>query len=315
MKYSQMKLLASQNNYDTEKLPAPLDCLFDASGKFIGYHELEMDSSYLDAHVDISYTKDIVSLHSHDFYELLYCHSGDLQYLVGNTRYQIIDNDIIIVPPGMSHRPLFLEQMKKPYKRTVVWLNTDFYEKCTQSFCTNSNISDISLTNQLPYVIRPTGAIRNQLGQLFDTLSYECSSARPGSELYLIGLFLQIFCLLYRISYLEASDTPQPVASDLLDHILHYVEQHLSEDLSLSSISTEFMVSQSTISQLFKKHMDTGFYKVVTQRRLIEAKNLINSGVSLKETAIRCGFSDYSVFYKAFVKEYGISPRDFFHHK
>ena len=58
------------------------------------------------------------------------------------------------------------------------------------------------------------------------------------------------------------------------------------------------MVSQSTVSQLFKKQLDTGFYKIVTQRRLIESKNLINSGFPLKEVAEQCGFCDYSVFTK-----------------
>lgn len=312
MKYGQFKTIISQNKNNPDRLNVLLDGLLDSAGRFTGYQELEMENRYLDAHVDISDTKDVVSLHSHNFYEILYCNSGDLQYLVGNTRYRLQNHDIVIVPPGMSHCPLFLKEMKKPYKRTVIWLNTTFYQNCMQFFAMPADNS--SKTEDLPYVIRPTGVIKNQLEQLFETLSYECSSQRSGSELYLIGLFLQIFCLLYRDNYYCESNVPQTEKSGLLDQILHYIELHLSENLSLASISKEFMVSQSAISQLFKKQMDTSFYKVVTQRRLIEAKNLINSGVSLKETAIRCGFSDYSVFYKAFVKEYGISPRDFRYH-
>lgn len=42
------------------------------------YQELEMDSPYIDIHEDISYTKDMVPLHSHSFYEILYCKSGNL---------------------------------------------------------------------------------------------------------------------------------------------------------------------------------------------------------------------------------------------
>ena len=97
------------------------------------------------------------------------------------------------------------------------------------------------------------------------------------------GLGLQLFCLFYRMNDHPQSDIPKPENTGLLDQILNYIELHLSEDLSLASISAQFMVSQSTVSQLFKKQLDTGFYKIVTQRRLIESKNLINSGFPLKE--------------------------------
>jgi AraC-like DNA-binding protein len=270
-----------------------------------------MDSPYLDVHEDTSYTKDYVTLHSHEFYELLFCRSGNLQYLIGNTRYQIRKNDIILVPPGTSHRPLFLEQLREPYQRTVLWINNDFFETCKQNFFADAGSSQYAPQKQLPYVIRPEGTLLNQIDQLLAALLYEGSTMRLGSELYRMGLFLQLFCLFYRMNDHPQSDIPKPENTGLLDQILNYIELHLSEDLSLASISAQFMVSQSTVSQLFKKQLDTGFYKIVTQRRLIESKNLINSGIPLKEVAEQCGFCDYSVFYKAFVKEYGISPRSF----
>lgn len=312
MKYSQMKRFLMEHK-DSMKPPyiSTLDGILTAGGELIGYQELEMDSPYLDVHEDTSYTKDYVTLHSHEFYELLFCRSGNLQYLIGNTRYQIRKNDIILVPPGTSHRPLFLEQLREPYQRTVLWINNDFFETCKQNFFADAGSSQYAPQKQLPYVIRPEGTLLNQIDQLLAALLYEGSTMRLGSELYRMGLFLQLFCLFYRMNDHPQSDIPKPENTDLLDQILNYIELHLSEDLSLASISAQFMVSQSTVSQLFKKQLDTGFYKIVTQRRLIESKNLINSGFPLKEVAEQCGFCDYSVFYKAFVKEYGISPRSF----
>lgn len=65
----------------------------------ITYQELEMDSDYVDVHEDISYSKDNVDLHSHTFFEILFCQSGSLQYMVGNTRYQLVKNSIVCIPP------------------------------------------------------------------------------------------------------------------------------------------------------------------------------------------------------------------------
>lgn len=281
------------------------------TGKFIGYQEMEMDSSFLDVQEDISYAKDTVSLHSHSFYEILFIRSGNLQYLIGNTRYQLQKNDIVLLPPGISHQPLFLEKLTEPYQRTVLWVNGNHYQKCKSALCHTEQITDDSL--EYPqYVIRAEGTLFHQMKQIFEALLYEKNHNRPGSELYCIGLYTQLFCLFYRVSFTQnLSACPKPEKPGLLDEILQYIEEHLSEEISLRSISSQFLVSQSSVSQIFKKQMNVSFYKVVTQRRLIEAKNLIIAGTPLKEVTELCGFSDYSVFYKAFVKQYGISPKEF----
>ena len=67
-------------------------------------------------------------------------------------------------------------------------------------------------------------------------------------------------------------------------------------------------VSQSTLSKLFRSRLNESFYKYVTQRRLIAAKQLVDSGLSLNQASEQAGFCDYAAFYRAFRKEYRISP-------
>lgn len=45
--------------------------------------------------------------------------------------------------------------------------------------------------------------------------------------------------------------------------------------------------------------------------RLIAAKALIQEGALLETVGQDVGFADYSTFYRAFKKEYGISPRQY----
>ena len=90
-----------------------------------------------------------------------------------------------------------------------------------------------------------------------------------------------------------------------------YIEKNLSQKITLEETAHHFYVSVSTITQLFRQKMGTSFYRCVTQRRLITAKTLIGEGKSLEDVSRAVGFSDYSSFYRAFKKEYGITPRQY----
>ena len=96
-----------------------------------------------------------------------------------------------------------------------------------------------------------------------------------------------------------------------MDKMVAYINTHLSEKITLDVLSKEFYVSTSTIYNYFKDNMNVSPYKFILQRRLIQAKNLILQGESLISLWQQCGFSDYSTFYRAFKKEYSISPKKY----
>ena len=95
--------------------------------------------------------------------------------------------------------------------------------------------------------------------------------------------------------------------------IREFSEQAPLWELSLcaNTVSLLVHISPSTLSKLFLGKMGISFYHFVTQRRLINSKAKIEQGRSLEEAALSCGFSDYSAFYRALKKEYGMSPREY----
>ena len=52
-------------------------------------------------------------------------------------------------------------------------------------------------------------------------------------------------------------------------------------------------------------------YKFLTERRMAAAVELIQQGVPLEEVGKRLGYTDHSSFYRAFRKQFGMSPRDY----
>ena len=271
------------------------------------YQELEMDSPFVNTHRDTSQVNSQVNLHSHSFYELLLCRNGDgVEYLVGAERYRLRKGDVVIVPPGLSHRPLLPAQMSEPYIRDVLWISTEFMQQLRRW------IPDIFMDSEHhSTVLHPDEQTQTILGKLFGKGIQEAESQQTDGELALIGNTITLLVQLHRAC---AARTAQPTPAEkpeLLDQVLQYVEDHLSQKITLADVAHHFFVSESTIAQLFRKKMGVSFYHCVTQRRLIAAKALIGQDVPLESVSDQVGFSDYSTFYKAFKKEYGISPRQY----
>src|SRR5699024_7122197 len=104
---------------------------------------------------------------------------------------------------------------------------------------------------------------------------------------------------------------PPAEKRELLDELLLYIEKNLADRINLTDTARMFLVSESTINQLFRKRMKVSFYRFVTQRRLIAAKTLLMEGIPAETASAQVGFGDYSVFYRAFKREYGISPMEY----
>lgn len=268
------------------------------------YQDAEMSSRFVDAHQDISFAGETISSHIHPFHELVYCISGPMDYLVGSEQYHLQQGDILSIPAGISHAPLIPESMAEPYRRYVLWLSQEFVQM-TASLLSN----DIQHTRFSRHLIHTSGTAREHLSQYFRRCVQECEQRQYRWETAVFGIATDLAVQLVRI--LHSSQDGEPGKPEMLDQILSYVENHLAERITVADIAARFWVSQSTVSQLFRKKMGTSLYRYVTQRRLAESKLLIKSGLPMDQVSISVGFSDYSTFYRAFKAEFGQSPAQF----
>lgn len=267
------------------------------------YQEMEMDDPFVDTHEDPGLYPGAVHLHSHSFFEILYICSGSVQYLIGTERYRIQAGDVILVPPGISHRPLLGEDGSPSYRRYVLWLSPEFVRSLTSYFPQEGFV--------FPRLLRTAGSKSNRILRLFQNGIRERTQEKPGCRAALYANTVTLMVEFYRMVADNQAQQPRSEKPQLLDQILTYVEENLASHITRADTARQFFVSESTISTIFRREMGISFYKLVTQRRLIASKNLIFSQEPLENIASKVGFSDYSSFYRAFKREYGISPRQF----
>ena len=268
------------------------------------YQEIEMSSTYVDMHSDINYELENVQLHSHLYYEVIFCVSGHIEYLIETRRYRIHPGDLIIVPPSVSHRPLLPAKMDEPYNRYIMWLSMDYVRLFQKKY------PDCNFLQHESKILRLNADSKQKLLTIFDQGTRESSAKKIGWQAMLESSALQVFVLLKRLS---VADTSLHLAEkeELFDRIVIYIDQNLASPISLESAANALFLSPSTIGKAFRNKSGTSFYRFVTQRRLNAAKSLILDGIDLKNVAPQVGFQDYSAFFKAFRAEYGVSPSEY----
>lgn len=300
-KYRELVLAHKRAEISNEELQKAMI----AEGEILSnlYQELEMDSKAVDCHEDVNDTKDNIQLHSHTFYEILYCQSGNVQYLLGADRYRVGRGDIVFVPPGISHRPLYLDQLVEPYSRYVMWIQPDFINEMKK----NMNFSPL----EEPVLLRTKDSGWEYLGRYFESACKEAVTRQEGFEACMSSIAIQLFVHLARACRHSKAIEPLTEKKELLDELIAYIEDHLAEKITLKLAASHFYISERAISRLFSEKMDVSFYRYVTQRRLIAAKTLVISGEPLERIGEQVGFADYSTFYRAFKQAFSISPRQF----
>lgn len=312
--YSRFKKLPLRLTVEERvRLSSELSAIRRQNGLTVMYQELVMHSTYVDAHRDISGPDAEVQLHNHSFVEVLLCIAGDVEYLLGTKRYRIRRGDVVIIPPGVSHEPLISTiREHEYYERIVIWISAAQVARVRQIWPEE----DWSLFEAPPEGTAGEGCVLHTeelrdplIRESFERLVVESEHELPGWEPAVSGGTLTLMVLLTR----AISRKGRPVSDnpEMIDRIISYVEDNVAGRITLEETARHFLISESTLSKTFRTHMNTSFYQFVKQRRLNAARSLLSEDMALSEIPEQVGFCDYASFYRAFKKEYQLTPSQY----
>ncbi len=90
--------------------------------------------------------------------------------------------------------------------------------------------------------------------------------------------------------------------------LIDYIEAQLSQSLSLSALASVAGVGERHFLRAFRASVGESPHQYVLRRRVIRARALIDSGVSLAHVTQECGFTDQSQLTRVFVRHTGVTP-------
>lgn len=102
-------------------------------------------------------------------------------------------------------------------------------------------------------------------------------------------------------------------AQKILEKAVSYVCEFYTEpDLTMEGVCNNLGISESYLSQLFKKYKETTFVKFLTGLRMEKAiELLVNTGDRIVEIANSCGYQDVYYFSHSFKKYTGSAPKKY----
>lgn len=96
---------------------------------------------------------------------------------------------------------------------------------------------------------------------------------------------------------------------DTISKVQRYIEENLSEELTLFSLAKISGYSTAQFERIFKSTLEMSPFEYIRKLRLTAAAKLLRDGkIRVIDTALNFLFDSHEGFTRAFTKEFGMSP-------
>lgn len=135
-----------------------------------------------------------------------------------------------------------------------------------------------------------------------------------GTPLYAKSMMTMLIILILRACiHAETKKRSDSRKHLMLDDIFVYIRSHITEEITLEQLEKEFYVSKFHISREFKKRTGITIHQYIIKSKLDFCKHYIEQGKPIVEVYKLCGFGGYNHLFRAFKKEFGITPKEYYH--
>ena len=235
--------------------------------------------------------------HTHEVYEIYALFQGNADYYVEGVIYNLRPGDILITKRNEAH---FMQVSPgSEYCQSVVRFNAE-------ALLGDSVPELVEFLDSRPlgqFNCFPKAIFKDTHWLYYIDKLYEFADNPQYGQIYLTALIHELYQAYPRIA------KPDNLCQDLLSQILTYINKNLSQPLSVEHICEHFFISRAQLNRMFRKMTSCSVWDYVVIKRLLYAKALLESGETPASACTKCGFNDYSPFFRAYKAQFGVSPK------
>lgn len=262
------------------------------------------------AYHDTKPTLDHSVFHFHNNYEILLYLKGSLEMYIEQSRYLPLPGTLFVISTEEVHKGTLLDS--KEYDRYVIHVSASVIQPLLGY--------DVDLLacfhghepgKQNAVVLNEEEIA--QFCEIFKKLRHILDTEPYGKEVLKITWVAQLMTMVNG-AFSHSIMAAKPV-SNLASGIMDYVENHLSEPLSLESIAAALFMDKYYLAHQFKKQTGDSLYHFILMKRIALARRLLGDGLSVNEVCERSGFNNYNNFIRTFRKYVNMSPGEYRKHQ
>ncbi len=237
--------------------------------------------------------------HHHDSYEIYMLLNSRVDFFADGAMYPLNPKELIAVRGTSPHGRLTVHNGSAEYM--VIMLDKDFF---VQNGCTQ--YEEIFYPHARgDRKISAATCENSGLYDVYTRLKKYTNNFTDTDNVITRTLLIEFLHILNTNTHFSKIYTLHPQ----VEKILTYIDENASKKLSLDEIAQYAYLSKYHMSRLFKKYVGCTINQYITTKRIERTIALTQEKKNITEACIEAGFSDYSAFYKAFVKLHGVPPK------
>ncbi|MCM3782266.1 AraC family transcriptional regulator [Neobacillus mesonae] len=253
--------------------------------------------------------------HDHEYIEIVYVMSGEGYHYVGNQVERTSKGSIYVLPVGTSHilrpRDAFQKNGLVVYNLCI---RSEFIltlQNWLSPYNTSIELCSVFLSEPGSYIVMKDKTLR--FGNVFEQLYREFEQMKPGYEASMFSSLLQLMVQITR-EIEQASDHESEAKWSRskraeMSKIIDYVNQHITEPLTIERLAAEAGLSLRHCIRLFQQQTGMGFSEYLQHKRIeLASELLLETDQKIVNIAKITGYRDIAHFRQVFRKIMGTTP-------
>ena len=249
--------------------------------------------------------------HTHTFLEMNYMLSGAAKENVNGHTIYLKNGDILLLGVGTTHSIAALGE-NDILINIIFRNNISFSLENLRSIGKATNVLSgfILANNSEDFMIYRKKHTESAIRYIANLIIEEYYFNHEFSDKLIDSYLRSLLILLSRNTDIHSNNVLKENTPDIILYVLKEISLN-SANISLSSIAKETNYSRSYLGSLFKKTVGKSFSDALTEQRLLDAYNLLNSTkLSISEIIQKVGISNKTFFYKKFKSKFNALPSE-----
>ena len=232
------------------------------------------------------------SAHFHDEMEIVMVLRGSGRVCYNGTYYNQTTGSVLFVPPRVIHS----------------------YDNRTENFMGIAMFMEMNRIKELilhPNAMHPTDPVWIDPEMSHPVWSLSQAVLNASNDVDITSMSLLVCGIINEILKCYTFTKPSYQGTSL-QKILEYCLKHYREPLTVCSLASALSLSEGYISHLFSNRLHQSFPDYINALRVNEATRMMTDmEISLSDISIACGFNTTRTFNRVFLKQFGVSPREY----